>query len=428
MSKRNKILIPALITAAFVIIMISVSITYKSVTTNLAEMEYKNVLDQKKIMLQDSVDNMVRDLDIQRQQIRQNNPGISEEQEKQLAYNYLYSRIHNETFSNGAYMWVEEVKDYEGGDDYAVRIIHPNLTNTEGAYLSTKDTDVKGKKLYKEQLDGIKANGRIFQFYYFPKLHSDKITKKVAYSRLYKDYDWIISMGINMDEISDYSEVFSEKFESYVMGVVVVMTALIVAVTLSVLLLLSHSDSKVLKKQSEHFSNTINKDTLTGVYSRAFGDEQLAAEFSSFKKSGESPAIMMMDIDNFKRYNDTYGHDMGDLVLTELSCRIRDTIRSTDFLIRWGGDEFLGIFPGLKPNNLPEVCDKILNAAREMKLINLDKGDILATVSLGFTYFSREDQNKEGALKRADEALYQAKNKGRNRGEIIYAEQDFAEK
>ena len=343
MSKRNKILIPALITAAFVIIMISVSITYKSVTTNLAEMEYKNVLDQKKIMLQDSVDNMVRDLDIQRQQIRQNNPGISEEQEKQLAYNYLYSRIHNETFSNGAYMWVEEVKDYEGGDDYAVRIIHPNLTNTEGAYLSTKDTDVKGKKLYKEQLDGIKANGRIFQFYYFPKLHSDKITKKV-------------------------------------------------------------------------------------VYSRAFGDEQLAAEFSSFKKSGESPAIMMMDIDNFKRYNDTYGHDMGDLVLTELSCRIRDTIRSTDFLIRWGGDEFLGIFPGLKPNNLPEVCDKILNAAREMKLIDLDKGDILATVSLGFTYFSREDQNKEGALKRADEALYQAKNKGRNRGEILYPEQDFAEK
>lgn len=137
---------------------------------------------------------------------------------------------------------------------------------------------------------------------------------------------------------------------------------------------------------------------------------------------------MMMDIDNFKRYNDTYGHDMGDLVLTELSGRIRDTIRSTDFLIRWGGDEFLGIFPGLKPNNLPEVRDKILNAARGMKLIDLEQGDILATVSLGFTYFSREDQNKEGALKRADEALYQAKNKGRNRGEIIYPEQDFAEK
>lgn len=105
---------------------------------------------------------------------------------------------------------------------------------------------------------------------------------------------------------------------------------------------------------------------------------------------------------------------MGDKVLAYTVQRVQNVIRSSDVLIRWGGDEFIGVFPGLKPHNLPDVKDKILESVRLMNIKDKDSNTILATISIGFTYFRMSDTSYEDAVKRADQALYTAKESGRN--------------
>jgi len=104
--------------------------------------------------------------------------------------------IRNRRFSNESYIWINEVINYEGGDRYAIRRVHPNLPETEGTYLSTHAEDLAGNRPYEEELQGVKENGEHFFRYYFKKLNSEEIGEKITYAKLYKDFDWIITMGV----------------------------------------------------------------------------------------------------------------------------------------------------------------------------------------------------------------------------------------
>jgi len=99
---------------------------------------------------------------------------------------------------------VNEVLNYEGGDDYAIRRIHPNLRDTVGTKLSTNMTDVKGTTPYKTELEGVKQHGELFFTYYFKKMGSETISEKLTYAKLYKDFDWIVAMGIHLDDMNGY--------------------------------------------------------------------------------------------------------------------------------------------------------------------------------------------------------------------------------
>lgn len=171
---------------------------------------YKNMcaisLEESKKELKNSIDNLIIVID----QIRINqipvdldNP-ISQE-ENNLINNKIKNEIHDLilslNFYKNQYFWVNEIINYEGGDNYAIRRIHQNLTDTEGMYLSTNIRDVNNNLPYKSELEEIIENGEIYQSYYFKNLVDDRITKKLSYAKLYKPYDWVVASGIPYEDI-----------------------------------------------------------------------------------------------------------------------------------------------------------------------------------------------------------------------------------
>lgn len=134
---------------------------------------------------------------------------IVKEEEKEL--------IHQQNYTDESYIWVNEILDINGGDNYAIRRIHPNLTSTEGEYLSTSTQDIAGNYPYKTELDGIRENGEVVHQYYFKNLSDDRIVEKVSYAALYEPYNWIVGIGTPLDSIYSDIEYMSDKRYAAVM-------------------------------------------------------------------------------------------------------------------------------------------------------------------------------------------------------------------
>ena len=158
----------------------------RAITMITAQMTYDATVEVKKSMLKENVENMISYLDACCENYLKDNPGADDKELENAMYDIAYRKIYSETHVDGTYMWIQKVLDYNGGDDYAIRLIHPNLSDTEGDYLSTNTVNPNGIKAYEEELEGVKENGSVYLTYDFKKLDSDEVTQKVTYSCLYK--------------------------------------------------------------------------------------------------------------------------------------------------------------------------------------------------------------------------------------------------
>ncbi|MDP1526217.1 MAG: diguanylate cyclase [Rhodocyclaceae bacterium] len=168
-----------------------------------------------------------------------------------------------------------------------------------------------------------------------------------------------------------------------------------------------------LAEREAAFQRLSETDMLTGVANRRKFDETLLIETSRAQRHGLSLMLVMLDIDHFKKLNDTYGHQVGDSVLVEFAQRLASHIRAHDFLARWGGEEF-AVLATLNDSEDPrQFADKLraLIAANEFSVV----GHV--TASLGLSIY-RPDEDIDALLSRADKALYAAKANGRNRVEV----------
>ena len=147
------------------------------------------------------------------------------------------------------------------------------------------------------------------------------------------------------------------------------------------------------------YKEKLYRDVLTEVNNRRYYEEEL-------KKKTLSAGVAMLDLDDFKLYNDTYGHEVGDRVLKLAADVIRKNIRSTDILIRYGGDEFLLILPGMKEAEFLKMLQQIKNNLTESSVPGYSR--IQLSVSIGGVM--TDDESIESAVKRADQLMYQAKN------------------
>ncbi len=154
-------------------------------------------------------------------------------------------------------------------------------------------------------------------------------------------------------------------------------------------------------------------DSLTGVYTRRqimeFGDNGL----KRFLRTGHSLCVLMLDIDHFKKINDTYGHSVGDSALKHFSDVCKNSLRTTDIIGRIGGEEFVIIMPDTNADEGYEVAERIRHNIAESMFYKDDLSFTL-TVSVGVYEFTKEDHSFERALSKADSALYEAKGAGRN--------------
>lgn len=154
-------------------------------------------------------------------------------------------------------------------------------------------------------------------------------------------------------------------------------------------------------------------DELTGLFNRRFFWETLFREDNRSKRLNQPYSILMIDIDNFKQINDSYGHLKGDEVLVAIAETLKENMRSFDTIARFGGEEFIALLPNTDKKTAIIVAEKILQVIRG---VSFDFSDEKITVSIGVSD-SAESENFEKVIILADERLYKAKSKGKNRYE-----------
>jgi diguanylate cyclase (GGDEF)-like protein len=155
-------------------------------------------------------------------------------------------------------------------------------------------------------------------------------------------------------------------------------------------------------------------DALTGLFNRRYALDRLDREWAIATRAGTPLACLVIDIDHFKRVNDTHGHDVGDHVLQATAAVLRDTLRQGDVVCRLGGEEFVVIGPGMDRDQAT-ACAERLRAAAERNVLEVANGKLRVTLSIGVAVRTARTQNPAGLLKAADEATYAAKQGGRNR-------------
>ena len=168
------------------------------------------------------------------------------------------------------------------------------------------------------------------------------------------------------------------------------------------------------RQQLRELRHSTRTDMLTGIGNRTYLEGRLRAGLAEFENQEGGMAVLFIDVDHFKRVNDTYGHEVGDKVLRMVGTTLKQTIRKTDAVGRWGGEEFLVILYEMGTLEvLKAVCEK-LRTLVEMSRLDLEEQSIQVTISMGATLLRPQD-TPESLVHRADALMYESKQAGRNR-------------
>jgi diguanylate cyclase (GGDEF)-like protein len=157
------------------------------------------------------------------------------------------------------------------------------------------------------------------------------------------------------------------------------------------------------------------RDPLTGIYNRRYMMETLQQEFSRAKRLHSTIGLLMIDLDHFKKFNDTFGHDIGDLVLKRVARELRKNSRAEDTVCRYGGEEFCLVCPDISLENVQHLAEKFRKRIRNLDIRINQRPIDTVTLSIGVALFPHHAHDAELLLKSADEALYRAKAEGRDR-------------
>jgi diguanylate cyclase (GGDEF)-like protein len=168
--------------------------------------------------------------------------------------------------------------------------------------------------------------------------------------------------------------------------------------------------NETLRRQNEQLERLSITDGLTGLYNRRRLMELLAGEVERSKRMAHVCTVLMMDVDNFKRYNDAHGHQAGDAVLKGLGDVLRESTREIDCAARYGGEEFFVLLPETEIKEASEVAERIRTRLKERIFLG---GRV--TLSVGIAAYPEHGETPEDLIAAADAALYQAKREGRDR-------------
>ena len=179
-------------------------------------------------------------------------------------------------------------------------------------------------------------------------------------------------------------------------------------------------------------------DEMTQVFSRGHFDVYLSQEIERarrYRRTEEgsdveepSVSLVMFDLDDFKKVNDTYGHQVGDVVLRQTAQLVRGKVRSADVVARYGGEEFVIVLPETGKENAVRAAERLRKAIENNKIRTREFGNLKITVSLGVSTYPVDARDAHGLVRAADKALYKAKGDGKNRIEVAEPEETDTEK
>lgn len=173
-----------------------------------------------------------------------------------------------------------------------------------------------------------------------------------------------------------------------------------------------------LRSKLEHQSI---RDPLTGLFNRHFMEIALDRELRRASRQAKTVAVLMLDVDHFKKFNDTFGHEAGDAVLREVAETLRQAVRSEDIVCRYGGEEFVAILPELSLEGALDRAELLRRMVSEIRTRYRGDGLREVTISIGVAMYPQTCETLEQILRAADRALYEAKHQGRNR--VVLADQ-----
>ncbi len=163
----------------------------------------------------------------------------------------------------------------------------------------------------------------------------------------------------------------------------------------------------------QSLKDTAMRDPMTGLYNRRFIEDYIKVLSANIIRQKTTLGIMMCDVDFFKQVNDNYGHDVGDQVIKALADLLTKTVRSSDMVVRFGGEEFLVLLPNTDEDGCMLLAERIRLAMQEM-VFQTPQGPLKKTLSVGVALFSEASEGFWSCVKQADVALYKAKDGGRN--------------
>jgi diguanylate cyclase (GGDEF)-like protein/PAS domain S-box-containing protein len=178
-------------------------------------------------------------------------------------------------------------------------------------------------------------------------------------------------------------------------------------------------DISARKRQEQELKRLATTDALTGLLNRRAFLEEVVQELQRYRRHGHEGALLMLDLDHFKRVNDRHGHAVGDAVLVQVSAALRERLRLTDRIGRLGGEEFAVLLPETGPEGALALAQALREEVGAQRIPTPD-GPLGVTVSIGLSGFAPGETDAVPLLGRADQALYQAKEQGRNR--VVVAE------
>ena len=345
-------------------------------------------LNQKKAYIQQTVDNLVQDLD-----------DLHDSLPKEQAEKLFRQSIDQHYYGENSYIWVKKVLNYEGGDNYAVTLMHPRDKSMEGKYLSTNEK-LSGIFHNKEELDGILRDGQVFTKIVFRNEAGEEVDEKIIYSKLYKPYDWIISMDLDVEDIKQDVHYMDKTIQKINYRILFFLGGIFTFVIVSLNLVLFYRSRRKYVSRIQELSEENAMDELTGAKSRKAGKRILEHSYNRYKTIGVNAKILMMDVDYFKSYNDRYGHSFGDQCLQHL--------------VKYDLNDLYA----------EKVCNKICEAVASHPIKHGEE-ELNMTVSIGYSGFHESDEDAEEVVKRADRALYDAKYHGRNQAMMYDEENDI---
>ena len=168
-------------------------------------------------------------------------------------------------------------------------------------------------------------------------------------------------------------------------------------------------------KLQETLQHLSVRDPLTGLFNRRYMEESLARELRRAERQDKMLGVLMVDIDHFKSFNDTFGHDAGDALLRELGTFLQRRIRAGDIACRYGGEEFTILLQDASQETSRQRAEEIREAAKRLQIHHGQRVLDPVTLSLGVATFPQNGANRDTLMQSADVALYRAKQEGRDR-------------
>ena len=305
---------------------------------------------------------------------------------------------------------IDALHNYDGRGDFATRIIIPFFQRGGETAINAGNAD------YFNTFEQLVRNGSSLTEYM-----PDGELDRLIYARLYRPNDWIASASISAEDINQLTQSLSEQFreqQNSAMIIIALMCLMFTVAALGVFVLLGRLFFRHADTEFKIIGDLAQIDALTGIHNRRYMEDGLESIVELLSRSSNGIlSVLLVDIDYFKMYNDTYGHQQGDVCLKNVAKALEEAIsRTNDFVARYGGEEFIAVLPNTSELGARLIAEKFLENVRALNIPHISSSAAeCVTVSIGVTTGRvMYTQNWEDYLKRADKALYLSKQNGRN--------------